>query len=234
MNPFNPQHKEQLINLLRRSRTSFGFSQATVKTRLLGNIEELQMSSAERRVRELGHNSFLRRHWITSFLTLALLVAIGSGATLAQADIAKPGTKFHVLDQLLEQFFLKLPLSESQKAKIQANIVDERNHELEYLIQNNGDSNLEFEAVKNSQESLNNAVEQVRSVREDMASAGKTRQAENLDTVLKRLEILAEEQEGQVRNLKALQHDEEIKVEFDHQLEAINQARTKAKREIKK
>lgn len=229
MNLFNREkNTNPVIRLLQASRGGFRFDRQGIKAKLLSNIEESQLSLAERRVRELAHKSFFRRRRLATFLPVALLVVAVSGAALAQADLAKPGSKLHALDQMQEQFWLKLPLPESQKAQMQANIAGERNRDLDYLLENEENLELKMEAVRESQESLNNAVEQVLTVQEHMVDEGKDKQAEKLGQVLQRLELLAEQQEEKVELMKERHDDVNTKERLNEHLEAIKKARLRA------
>jgi hypothetical protein len=216
--------KDALERLLKASRTDFAFEKRGIKARLMTDIEE-------KRLRDKVRGPFLRRHkWLVMTACL-VLVATGSGVTLAKTNISKPGDALHAADQLHEKLILKLPMSENQKAKIRANIVDERNKELEYFLQAENHRNVRAEAVKESLQSLDQAVEQVRISQANLYSKGKTEQAEKMGQVLIRLETLAGEQEQKVESLKDQEQDEAVKKELEIQIEGIKKARERARTE---
>jgi hypothetical protein len=229
MGIFNNNHHKKVIELLQRMKVDFKFDQKGIKTRLLSNIEEQLMSSTADKIKNYNNKPFYARHkWAVGFSTIILLVIFGSGVTLAQADVAKPGDKLYGLDQWHEKMLLKIPLPASQKAKMYANIIDERNQELDYLLKVKNHNRVKAEAVKTSQQSLNQAIEQVRSAGERLDERGKSRQADRVQEVLIRLEGLAAEQEQRVESLKEIEDNQEIKSLLDEDLIEIKRARLRA------
>jgi hypothetical protein len=226
---FNSQwNSEPLARLLRKSRAGFEFDKAGVRQRLMGNIEEQQLSLATQRVKGLNRGSFLSRHRLATALGTAILVAAGSGAALSRADISTPGDKLHGFDQFQEQLLLKLPLPKSQKASIHARMVEERNRELNAILEVEDQNNVKSQAVQESQAMLNRAVDEARIGKEDSARRGKKTQEEKYDRVLYRLESLAAEQEQRVEELRKIEKNELVQKELETQLEAIKKARSRA------
>lgn len=233
MKLFNSQQNtERLTRLFKESRVGFGFDEAGVKNRLLASIEEQQLSLATERVKEYNRRSFLSRHRLATALGTAILVAAGSGAALSRADISTPGDKLHGFDQFQEQMLLKLPLPKSQKASIHARMVAERNRELNKILEVEDQNNVKAQAVQESQEILNRAVEQVRSAKEDSAKNGKKNQEQKFNSVLNELETLAAEQEKRVGELRSIEKNELVQKELDTQLDAIKKARSRARVEV--
>ncbi|MBX4187961.1 MAG: hypothetical protein KW793_02380 [Candidatus Doudnabacteria bacterium] len=228
MTIFNSKKTEKLTNILNKARFNFSYDKNGIRNRLMINTEEHQMSMAEQKLRELAHKSFVRKHKIATALCLFLLIAAGSGAALAEADISKPGDKLHSFDQLGEQLLLKLPLTGSQKAKMRANIVDERNKELDYLIQIMPPGTIATQAVKESQESLSSAIEKTTFLKNNFASQGKQAQADKIDEVLKRLQILAQEQEIKVQGMLEKEENRELKRQLEDQIKEIRSAGERA------
>lgn len=226
---FNTRKKEETYALLNKAKGNFRFDKTGLRRRLLMSIEEHQLNTAEKKLRELTHKTFMRKHRLATGFTLLLLVVVISGSTFVQANISKPGDKFHSFDQMGERLILKLPISEAQKAKLEANIVDERNRELDYIM-NTATSNptVKAEAVKESAANLSNAIERTTTLKENFESQGKQVQAETIQTVLTRLQNLAEEQEKKVQNLAEKEEDEELKKQLEDRLTEIKQARQKA------
>lgn len=222
--------KDNLLKHLKNSRVDFAFDEKGVKTRLLNTIQDQQIEKAHERIQVLTRKSFFIRHkWSMSLAALLLLLA-GTGSGIATADLSQPGDKLHSIDQWQEELMLKLPLTETQKANFRANIVDERNRELEYLLQvPNNHKQVKTQAVMDSSKSLDTAIEQVRTRIIELEGKGKEAQAEKLKEVLNRLDTLADEQEHKVENLRKQSEDEETKKTLEEQLEFIKQTRSKAK-----
>ncbi len=230
MTLFDPKNRnEKTAKLIQSASADFKFEKSGIRTRLMSNIEEQQMSLAERKIREHVRKTNVFRRRATAASLVVLLLVVGTGATFAEADISKPGDKLHTIDELQEQLLLKLPLPSSSKARIRASIVEERNQELEYLITHTNNP-VRAQAVRSSQQSLNNAIENVRRMQENFTTQGKDSQAEKMDEVLKRLEALAEQQEKHVQALKSSEADQEVIKQFEIDLQAIGTAKTNAKR----
>ncbi len=229
-NLFGSKKNEKAINLLQKAQADFAFDQTSVKRRLLISIEEHQLSTAEKLVRERTHKTFLRRHRLATASTLLLLVIVGTGATLAQADISNPGDRFHTLDQWGEKFLLILPLSEKMKTEMQVNIADERTRELDYLLEAQTiNPAVTAKAVRQSQETLEQAIEATMSVKEKSIINGKQRQSDKMDEVLVRLQELAKEQERKVEVLLEQESDQKTKEELKKRIEDIRKARLRAR-----
>lgn len=222
------QNNDPLTKLFKQSRVGFGFNKDGVKNRLLASIEEQQLSLATERVKGYNRKSFLSRHRLATALGTAILVAAGSGAALSRADISTPGDKLHGFDQFQEQLLLKLPLPKAQKSSIHANMVEERNRELNQILEVEDQNNVKAQAVQESQAILNRAVEEARSAREDSVRRGKKNQEQKFDDVLNRLESLAAEQEKRVTELRNIEKNELVQQELDSQLDAIKKARERA------
>jgi hypothetical protein len=225
---FNSGKNDKLIATLKGARADFDFDKKGGKTRLLAAIEEQQLSTAEQKIRELNRKSFLRRHRYASGFALFLLVIVGTGAALAEADISNPGSRFHAVDQLGEKLLQKLPLTEGQKNQMQVNVVDERTQELDYLLELETPP-VKTQAVKESQRALSEAVEKTRTLKESHDFKGHTAQSEKYDQALIRLEAIAQEQERKVQAIREKAESEEMRKELDEQLEQIRKARTRAR-----
>lgn len=220
--------KEKLIKLIQDGSASFSFDKKSGKNRLLSEIQDMQITLAEQRIKELARTPFVIRHrWAVSMAVLVFTL-IASGATASWANISLPGDRLHALDQFQEKIMLAIPLPDTQKANIQASIVAERNAELEKLIvKNQNGIEIKTEAVIESQKSLNMAIDQVLKSQERSASKGNTQRSEKLQQVLERLEALAAEQEKQVESIRENARDEEAKNMLQLHLEEIKKARVR-------
>ncbi|HYC79731.1 MAG TPA: hypothetical protein VEC17_01750, partial [Candidatus Binatia bacterium] len=160
--------------------------------------------------------------------TFSLLLIVGSVAIISQADVSKPGDKLHVVDELGERIILTLPLSEAQKIDYQTKIVDERTNELDYLLEVTSENTVKKQAIKQSQESLDRAIEQARNAKEKSSTKGDRTKSERYDKVLKQLDTLAEEQEMKIKYWRDKEKNEEIKREYDRNLELLKKSRNRA------
>lgn len=226
MNIFNfiKQNKE-LIRLLRSSQQEFKFDKQKVKNNLLSEIQEQQLNTTADRVKNWSGSGTLNRHRFALGLAVALVFVTGIGATLTQANSSKPGDRLYFLDTWQEKTLLKLPLLGDQKAKIQANIVEERNQELSELLENDNHADLKIETVRQVQLELSKTVDDVKKIQSEYSKNGKKQKADNLDTVLDQLENIAGEQETKIEDLRKNQYDELKKDALDHDLEEVRKTK---------
>jgi|GEM_PF-4454481 len=230
MNPLNGRNwKVELARMLQGSKSDFKFNQKGVRNRLMMDIEEGQMAQAERRVREHARGSYFRRHKWATMAVIVILVVGGSGVGLAQNNLSQPGDALYALDQFQEQALLKLPLPETQKAKIRADIVDERNRELDFVVGAAAAPELQDQALDDSMSSLDRAVEAARTSRQEYADQGKDDRAEKMAEVLHRLEALADQQEKRVQALREAQVDEAGKKRYEDRITEIRKFRMRAR-----
>lgn len=218
---------------LQKAQGDFKFDKLNIKKTLLRNIEEHQLTSAMDIVNKIKSRSFIKRHQISSIIIGAFFVTTSSAIALTHTNLSNPGGKLHILDQMEEQVLLNLPLPENQRVNLQARILEERSKELDYIIQAQDENNVKMEAIKESQDFLNSAVDRARTAKEDSAHSGKPSQEAKYNKALNRLELIAEEQEKQVLNLKQLEKNSDTKKELDIYLDAIKQARERAKVQVK-
>lgn len=216
------ESEEKLKKLLKLQQSDFDFNQQGVKNRLQLSIA--RASSAQPTFR----TSAWMPRWGLAIAAITLFVL--SGSTFALANNAKPGDRLYLLDKAQEQIWTRLPLPASNKAQIQAGIVEERAYELDQLRKS--DKANKIKAVKESEQSLQQAVEAVSNTRTKLESSGKRKQVEKLDSVLTRLELLAEEQEQKIEEIKTEIDDDEVKADIDKSLLKIRKSKERAKSEI--
>ena len=218
---FRPDNQdEKLTELLRQSKQDFRFDKDAVKFSLLN-----QIAAAPRTERSLGRK--LVPHYATAFVIL--LVFALSGSTLAYANNSKPGDRLFFLDVAAEKSLMALPLPSTSKAKIQAGIVAERVDEL-VKIENDAKprNKAQIKAVVESQSSLSQAVESIVKQQEKLETEGKDKNADELDEVLIRLEVLAEKQEENAEKIRSKVSEIREKEELESRLMEIKKARKKA------
>ena len=222
-----------LKKTLLASQGDFKFDKGQIKKSILDTIEDQQLTKATDRINSINRKSFFRQHQLASFTVGVMVIVASSGLALTQINIANPGSRLYVIDQIQEQVLLSLPLPETQKFNLQAKILEERNKELDYIIQQQDENNIKLEAVQESQIMLNSAVDTAWAGMEHSSQQGKSEQKEKYNKALTRLELLAGEQEKRVEDLKKLEKNTDTKDELEKCLQAIKQARQKAKSDPK-
>lgn len=231
MTIFKPSKQDKHIQwLLKKSRQSFNFDQKGIKNRLMSEIQEQHMSNTAEKVIKITHQSFFLRYKWSLSLTAVMLLIAGTATAFVQADISKPGDTLYALDQWQESIMLKLPLPSQQKAKLEANIITERNEELDYLLNLQGKDELKTQelktkAVNQSVENLDRAYENVRAAQNNWTSKGKPDKAEKLGKVLDDIDKLADDQAKKIQNLADKETDANRKQQFKDKLEEIRKFR---------
>jgi hypothetical protein len=222
---FDSPTNDKLTRLLKQSQLDFKLDQATAKTRLLqaiarGDLESIQPA----------------RMWrsliVKSGVSLVGVVLVISG-TFATAAGAQPGDKLFAVNKLREQLILSLPLSAQTRAQVETNIVEARFKALDTIpdpaeAETKTVNNHRLETIKESQESLNRAVEAISAKQADFQEQGDVEQAENLDRVLTNLAQMASSREQTIKNLSEQTSDETERAEIKVQLDKFRSSRHKA------
>lgn len=132
---FNQQDKE-IIKLLESNKEGFLLTQtekSDIKTQIYKKIVKLNMSVTKPDNKRYSIWSYqLNFRGVVMPLIpfiLALVIAIGTG-TIVSADNANPGDALYGLDQFMENFQEKWPMSESRKARFFGRLSEERALEL--------------------------------------------------------------------------------------------------------
>jgi hypothetical protein len=222
---FNFKPHNDLIKLLKQSKQNFQFDQGQVKNRLLYTLGDAPIKTTKLR--------FFSFRLVKYSVSLAVLLVFLS-ATFAFASNAKPGEKLFALNKFGEKVMLSLPLSVQQKAQLQARIVTKRLEALTAL-KNKPDPNLEtqkLETVKESDESIQQAIDTISTNKEKFEGMGQTQTAEKLNQVLNQLEKLSKRHEEQIRALEAGIPNSDIRHAMHQHLLEIKTARHKARLEL--
>ena len=223
MNWFNDPLDEKLKQQLRKSQTDFKLDQTGIKNHLMQSVEAYKQKPA---ITLPVRSRF--PFWAHS---LAIVVLFISSATLVFADSSKPGDSLFFLDKLQEKAVLTLPLPSEQKANIQANIVNERVHELQKLKTTPNKNEVKARAIEESELSVTKALESITEVKTKLEDRGKTKQAERINKVLIKLDGLAEKNEEEIEDIRnnwkeAKQQEKNIE-RADRSLKEIQRARLK-------
>ena len=221
---FNDEKLSRLQKQLKYTELDFKFDHQGVKNHLMQSIVEQKYSQAGSRAK------FGMRRRVVSWAagSLALVVFISSG-TLAFADNSAPGDKLFFLDKFQEKIILSLPLPSEKRADVQAKIVTERMNELTELKKLENQSSIKLRAVKESEESVTRAIESVTTVKTELEKRGKSKQAEQLDSVLNRLDDLAGKQETEISEIKKKLKEKGDVEKADKSLLEIKKARNKVR-----
>lgn len=132
--PFTTQHTKDLEGRLRRSGQAV--LSANAKDRMskviLAEFDRVTPTAAPR----LSNQPMTLQHKLRPmFIPIALIVLIGAGfGTISAADAAKPGDALFGLDRAVEKVRLAVAVRESSKAKLAAEIAQEREQELQRLL----------------------------------------------------------------------------------------------------
>ncbi len=230
MNLFGPsKHNEELIKLLRKSRSNFRFDPDLVKYRLLASVREAGQKTP-------SHFRFSRViRYSSSFAGLVLVIS----TTFAFASNSRPGDTLFGLNKFGENVVLQLPLSVQQKALVREHIVTNRLEALDQVQTDHEVENLEsedrsLEAIKESNESLSRAVDVITENKQKLEAAGKTEAVEKLEHVLDQLQDQAQKREVKIKQIADQTKDAKKKEEIQNHLKKIEESRKKARLHIKK
>ncbi len=222
---------EDLIHLLKQSKGSFRFDHQGIKYRLLSSINHADQKAI---------HGFQMTRVIRYSVGFAGFVVILS-ATFAFASSSKPGDKLFALNKAGEHVVLSLPMPVQQKAQMEVYIVNQRFEALDNIETKTVDMNIvgplepkKLQTVKESDESLNSAIEHVTLNKKQLESKGNVKAAAKLEAVLDQLQSIAEKRETKLRELKEKTSDEHQKIEIEAHLKQIQTSRKKAQSEIKR
>jgi len=223
---FSEQPDPAVVSLLKRSGVNFKLDQQA-KARLLVAIAQADL---KRHQPERMHHGLIFKFG----LGLAAVVLIVSG-TLAAASTSQPGDKLFPVNKLREQFILSLPLSAQAKAKVRTQIVAERFRALDSFPgqTTKDDPTLKqrrLATIKESEESLNNAVDAITTTQKNLEASGNLQEAQDLDDVLGNLAQMATQRESAIQAL-ADQSTDGDQEEINMQLDQFRSARHKAERQ---
>ncbi len=161
-----------MIKLLKDSEQDFRFDEQRVKDRLLYSLRETPIKAPAR-------TFFTFRFMKYSALVAGLVIFLS--ATFVLALNANPGDRLFGLNKFGENVILSLPLSMEQKAQVQAGIVTRRLEALQEIEAQPAGPGLEtkqLETIKESDESIQNAIDTVTANKVKLENSGQTASAE--------------------------------------------------------
>ena len=221
MNPFSIKKYEKLIKLLKHSKEPFELDESSVKFRLLASMHTLDQKPRHA-VAGYGWRIF---KYSFGFVGLVLVVS----TTFAFASTATPGQPLFALNKFGEQLVLSLPISAQDKAAVQAHIVENRLKALEQV--QTSVSKDELATVKESDDSLNQAVTQITKNKQAAEKSGNKKGAQQLNNILNNIQNLAAKHEVQLQKLEDETSDQNLKSQIDQHLQKIKESRHKAELE---
>ncbi|HEX9503452.1 MAG TPA: hypothetical protein VF974_03995 [Patescibacteria group bacterium] len=226
---FKPSKQdENLIQLLKKSSSDFEFDPNSVKYRLLNSITQADQ-------KPVPHFKIGRvAGYSVSFVCLVMVIS----TTFAFAAGARPGDKLFGLNKFGENMILKLPLSVEQKATVQEYIVTNRLQALDQVktkqVITTKQAAAKLQTIKESEESLMSAVDNITKTKKKLEASGKTHAAKKLENVLDQLQTSAKKSESKIKEIEAETIDSAAKAEIHDHLQKIEDSRKKARLEIKR
>ncbi|MEJ0021595.1 MAG: hypothetical protein WDN47_03345 [Candidatus Doudnabacteria bacterium] len=223
---FNSKSKKKMIKLLKDSEQDFRFDEQRVKDRLLYSLRETPIKAPAR-------TFFTFRFMKYSALVAGLVIFLS--ATFVLALNANPGDRLFGLNKFGENVILSLPLSMEQKAQVQAGIVTRRLEALQEIEAQPAGPGLEtkqLETIKESDESIQNAIDTVTANKVKLENSGQTASAEKLGKVLDQIDTLAKKHEDRIKTIETQMPDQKAQQTIDNHLNGIKNSRQKASIEL--
>ncbi|HTL39450.1 MAG TPA: hypothetical protein VL306_01420 [Methylomirabilota bacterium] len=170
-------------------------------------------------------------HTIRNFLVTGLCIVLLISGTFVYAQTANPGDTLFPLNKFSEQVALSLPLSIQTKARIHSSIVARRFNALTQIIAHDHEDDpavqkLQVEIVKESDDTLTQAVKAVASTRKYLKDSGDDQDAAQLSNTLKEIQELAQKHEQSIEDLETKIHNPETRAAIETHRQAINNTRT--------
>jgi hypothetical protein len=225
---FKSDKKEVIAKLLAQASADFRFDKNAIKYRLLSSIKQ----SDQKPVAGFKFNRVIKFGALTAGFVIFL-----SGA-FAMASNSEPGDKLFILNKAGEKVILSLPISDQQKAQVQAYIVTDRLETLDQVEvetkQNTKAETKKLESIKESEETLTTAIDNISEKKIELESKGQTKSAEKLEDVLDQLQTKAEKREAKIKEIEEKTENSQTKDEIRKHRKKIEESRKKARAQIKK
>ncbi len=218
---FKSKTEHDLKILLKKSREAFRFDQKPTKIRLMASIEQFEHHP----IKTFQFSRVLK--FSGSFAGFVLIVA----ASFAFASNQTPGDKLYALNKAGENVILNIPMPAEQRAQVRGYFVEQRFQALDSVEL---PETKKLETIKESDESLMRAVDEITKSKKNFESKGKTRQADKLEGILDELQKNALEREKIIQKLEDETDDVDMKREIRKHLDQIKNSREKARLEIKR
>jgi len=231
MNIFKAQENEKLISLLASAKQDFKFNQADIKTRLLAQLPHTKQLPAQ----DLRFSSPLVFRSGFFFAGIILLV---SGTFVAAAQ-SQPGDKLFGINKFRQELLVKIPLGAEGQAKAQAHLVEERLKSLDQLPEQAAQvklkqENRKLEVIKETERSLNQAINTIRKNQEALEKKGNTAAARKLQEVLTTIGDMAQKREQTIKRIEEESKDDIRRELLQERLKDLKEARQKAINEGRK
>lgn len=226
MKIFKSEKHEKLIRLLASAKQDFKFNQSEIKTRLLAQLPQTPQLSANPTVRISSLLIF------RSGFFFAGLILVASG-TFAAASHSGPGDKLFGVNKFRQELLLKLPLSPEGQAKAQAHLVEERLKSLDELPSQVSEVKLrqehkKLEVIKETEKSLNQAIDTIRRNQEALEKKGNTKAASKLQDVLTTIGDMAQKREETIKRIEEDSKNDARRELLEGRLKDLRSARQKA------
>jgi len=223
---FSPdKHDQKIIKLLQTSKQDFEFGQEIVKHRLMESMDRVP------KAKQFYHNRFLQVAFLKYTLTTAIILAFLT-STFAFASNAQPGDTFFPVSKFSERVILSLPLTVEEKARVHMMIVGKRLKALEQSEQpqNKTTSQVQLQIVKESDDSISEAIQSVAHAKQQMKSHGDSKGEQKMTQALQQLQNMASTNEQNIQTIQtqSQNQDQQTQNEMQHHLENVQNARHKA------
>lgn len=217
MFPFNLFHFPKLEKDLRQVR-KLSLNQEAKKRLKSSLLSEFRRVTTAEDFRYNKAESKLIINFKPMIPALIIIILLGSGVgTAFAADSAKPGDLLFGVDQAVEKVKFSMSFSDLTKARLKAEIAEERGKEHEQLVKEHKVKESE-EGEKLANLALEQAIATIIQVQERLAAKGKAQSLANLEEVELKLENLQlrflakqEEREGSEREEEGLT-EAEVKI----------------------
>ena len=225
MNIFKAQENEKLISLLASAKQDFKFNQADIKTRLLAQLPHAKQPAAK----QFRFSSPLIFRSGFFFAGVILLVS----GTFVAASQSQPGDKLFGINKLRQEMLVRLPLGAEGKAKAHAHLVEERLKSLDRLPEQAAQvklrqENRKLEVIKETERSLNQAVNTIRKNQEALEKKGNKEAASRLQDVLTTIGDMAEKREQTIKRIEEESKNDTKRELLEGHLKDLKEARQKA------
>jgi hypothetical protein len=230
MNIFKSEENDKVISLLASAKTDFIFDQKGTKEKLFSKLKH--SPQIPKRSSLVSNNIFLFRCGIAF---AAIILFIGT-TTYVSAD-SRPGDKLFSLNKLREKILVSLPFNAEHKAEVQASIVEDR---LKALDEVPVEVPLKIEArsletIKETEQTLNQALENITRAQVKAQDQGKTEKVEKLQGILDRIGEQLEKREQTIEKIEQQARNYETRKEqIQEELRNLRRARQKALEQTRK
>ncbi len=225
MKLFWGKEDETLVKLLKQARLEFIFDPSKSKSRLMQTLAYAEQNREA--AKSLG--LFVFRY---GMMAIGLVLVVSGGVIYASTG-SEPGDTLFAINKLEDRIILSLPIGDLKKADYQTHIASNRLESLSKVELKIDTTELQvetqrLETVKESNLSLNNAIDSISAKKLAFEAAGKLEQAAQMSLVLGKLANIAGQYELKFESLESGTKNEKIKESIREHLAELKKTRVKA------